>query len=110
MDDRSSREALTDIKKEMLNNASSEEVNMALSFLIATSGEYKFPQIMETITVQRNLIEECLSKYESVEKLSDKIALDFGVDKDCSIEKVEAEFWQELDVDKLRVVIKMVKN
>ena len=106
MDDRSSREALADIKKEILNNSLSKEVNEALSFLIATSGEYKFPQIMESITVQRNLIEACLSKYESVEKLSDKIALDFGVNKDCSLEKIEAEFWHELDVDKLKVVIK----
>ena len=59
----------------------SKEVAEALSFLISASGEYKFPQIMETITDQRNLIEECLLKSSSIENLTDKIASKFDIKK-----------------------------
>ena len=80
-------------KKEMLNDVSNEEVSKAMKFLINASGEYKFPQIMESITTQRNLIEDCLSKHLSLENLIEKLALDFDVDKEGSLEKAEADFW-----------------
>lgn len=106
MDDRSSRDALSDIKRDMLNNNSSKEVADALKFLISASSEYKFPQIMESITNQRNLIEECLLKSSSIENLIDKIALDFEIKKDVSLENTEVEFWQNMDFEKLSVIIK----
>lgn len=106
MDERSSRDALSDIKKDMLNNNSSKEVAEALSFLISASGEYKFPQIMETITDQRNLIEECLLKSSSIENLTDKIASKFDIKKDDSLENAEIEFWQSSNFEKLPIIIK----
>lgn len=106
MDDRSSREALDDIKQDMLNNSTDDKIVKALNYLTSNSNERDFPSIMESITEQRNLIEDCLSKYASADELIDKTATSFGFEKDISVEKVEAEFWNNLDVEKLGIVIK----
>ena len=101
MDDRSAKEALTNIKREMLNNKLDKETSDALRILIEQSGEYRFPQVMETITGQRNWIEDCLVKHSSFDQLIEKIASNLGVDKDISEEKATDEFWQALDLEKL---------
>lgn len=106
MDDRSSRDALADIKKEILNNSFNNEVLQAVDFLTAESNEKNFPEILESITLQRNMIEECLSGYSSVANLIEKIADNFGVKKDVTREDVKADFWQNLDFEKLSIIIK----
>ena len=106
VDDRSSREALENIKKEILNNPGDIEVSEALNFLTANSSEKAFPDILESITTQRNMIEECLSKHSSNESLVSKIADKFGLEKNVSKEKLEEDFWNNLDVEKLSMLIK----
>ncbi|MBR1948282.1 MAG: double-strand break repair helicase AddA [Alphaproteobacteria bacterium] len=106
MDDRSSKDALDNIKKEILNEESEKEIVDALTFLTSVSGEYKFPKVMESITLQRNMIEDALERNMSKEELIDKISLSLNIEKDLTLEQIQDDFWKEIADEKLGVVIK----
>lgn len=110
MDERSSKDALDNIKKAILNDSVNKEISEALAFLTSSSNEFMFPKIMESITAQRNMIEDCLQKYSSTEKLIEKIAENLSVAPDLKIEKIKEQFWNCLDKNKLSIVIKALDS
>ncbi len=106
MDDRSAKDALDNIKKSMLNDDISRDVSEALTYLTTVSNEYMFPQIMESITNQRNMIEDCLQKYSSIDEMIEKTAESLNIEQDLTLEKIKEQFWENLDRDKLAIIIK----
>ena len=67
MDDRTSKEALENIKKEILQNPSSPEIKEALATLTSAVSEIRFPDILQTLTNKRNLIENLFEKHEHLQ-------------------------------------------
>ena len=58
MDDRAAKEALETIKSEILQGNIGPRAAAALSWLTAATSEFKFPEIMRSISDNRNLIED----------------------------------------------------
>lgn len=110
MDDRSAKDALDNIKKAILNDAISDKISAALSFLTASSNEFMFPKIMESITNQRNMIEDCLQKYSSADSLIEKIAENLDIPSDLTMDKIKEQFWNSLDDNKLSIIIKALDS
>jgi len=106
MDDRSSREAIEDIKRDMLNGDLSSKTGEALAFLIAESGELKFPDVMKSITDRRNWLDEVLQKYDTIDDMISNVADVLGVKVDDTSEGVEQRAWEVLDMQKVKVVIR----
>lgn len=105
MDDRSAKEAIDVIKKDILNEGQNEKIVDALRFFTQNVSEFVFPEIMSTITENRNLLDECLRKNESLDVLLQRTAKKLGIGAEETEKKIEAEFWQKTEAEDLKTVI-----
>lgn len=106
MDDRTAKEAVESIKKEILQGNTGAETKEALAFLTAEASEFKFPAIMKSIADERNHLEEYLQKYGSAAALGDAVARKLEIGKDETAESVERGFWQNLPEEQIRLLIR----
>ncbi len=104
MDDRAAKEALEIIKKDMLQGNLSGAAGEALAFLTTTASEYKFPNIMKSITEQRNTFEEYLQKYCSLDDLIAAAASVLNISADTSATEIEQTFWQQLPPENITIL------
>ncbi|MCQ2741646.1 MAG: UvrD-helicase domain-containing protein, partial [Alphaproteobacteria bacterium] len=105
MDDRSSQEMLTTIKNSILQSPPSPEVKDALALLTSTVSEYQFPDILKTITEQRNSIESILKKYPSFTDFINFLASTLKIDASETVENLEQNFWRNLPLDEIKILI-----
>ncbi len=109
MDDRSSSDALEEIKKELLQGKSSEKSSRALAFLTSTVSEFKFPLILQSITENRNLLEKTIKKYSSIEEFLDNICEKLNIKKDQTVEDTIHQFWSKIDSNELSIILEALK-
>lgn len=106
MDDRSAKEALENIKSEILQGHLSPVATEALSWLTAATSEFKFPEIMRSISDNRNMLEEYLSKYGSLDALIEQIAAKLKLSLQTTPKDIEQEFFQNSSPDDFCLLIK----
>lgn len=94
MDDRAAKEALETIKSEILQGNIGPRAAAALSWLTAATSEFKFPEIMRSISDNRNLIEDYLRKYGSLENLIEQISSSVGISLSATEDDIKQDFWQ----------------
>lgn len=100
MDDRSSQEAIEEIKKQLLlkiENNPEDKTAQALAFLTKQVSEFSFPKIMNSITEKRNQIARLLAEYASVDELIAATADKLGIDRGADTTAVLAAFAGKLD-------------
>lgn len=106
MDDRSSREALESIKKDILQGNVDAQTADALSFLTAEAGESKFPEIMQDITTNRNLIDETLKIHKTLPNLLEAIAKKLDISPSETKEDILKNFWNLRPQEDISLIIK----
>lgn len=105
MDDRSSKEAFATIKRDILQGRVNSETGRALAFLTAAASEKTFPLILQSITDQRNRLEEALQKYHTVDAMIAKAADALNVSLEENAGQIEQNFWQNLPRENLKILI-----
>ncbi len=105
MDDRSAKEAIDVIKKEILNDDLNENVAEALNFFTQNLSEYSFPDVMAMITDNRNLLVEKLKKQTTFDELLVKTAGYLGIDVSDTKETIKKEFWKNAELQDLKLII-----
>ncbi len=96
MDDRTANEALETIKKDMLQGNLSGAAGEALAFLTTNASEYKFPNIMKSITEQRNSFEDYFQNNYSLDDLISAAAQVLNIAPETSVTEIEQTFWRQL--------------
>lgn len=101
MDDRSSKEILQDIKVDLLKSADADSnlpLAQAISYLTRTVSEYKFPEILNMITENRNRIDLLLKKHDN--NITDIIHILYGkleLNLEDTEESIKADFFEHID-------------
>jgi len=110
MDDRSAKEAIDSIKKSMLQGCVSKEVSDALAYLTAMAGEFKFPQIMNSVTEKRNMIEEYLQKFVNIDEMILCVAKILNLNPNETEEDIQANFWLNIEKENIKQLIKAMAD
>ncbi len=100
MDDRTSSEALDEIKKRLLRKIESEPESQsaqALAYLTRNVSEYKFPEVMNAIAVNRSKIAVLFAQYSDFDDLIKETAFRLGVRADDTEEKLVSDFISGVD-------------
>jgi len=112
MDDRSAKEALEDIKQNLLQKIENEpnsSIAQSLSFITTKMSEFTFPKLMNSLTQNRNKITRLLQQYSSIDDLIATIANRLGISTDCNIEDILNSFWQNAPLSDLRNLAQAMK-
>ena len=105
MDDRTAKDALDTIKKEILRGNVSKEAKSALAFLTTETSEYKFPQIMKSITDECNLFETYLQKHLSVTAMVETAAKLLNIKPDETKTEIKNNFWMNCSQNDINLLI-----
>ena len=108
MDDRTSTEALDEIKKGLLRKIESEPESksaQALAYLTQNVSEYKFPEVMNSIAANRSKIAILFAEYPNFEELIKETAVRLDICPDDTEEKLIDAFTAKLDKNVLRRIM-----
>lgn len=104
MDERSSKEAIESIKRDILRGKINSDTTQALAFLTVAANEFKFPAIMQSIADQRNQFETYLQKHQSVDAMIDEAARILSVKSSDTLSETEQNFWQALPLSAIKIL------
>ena len=110
MDERASKEALDEIKKKLLDKIEKDPLSKdaaALSYLTSRVSEFVFPKIMSSIAFYRNKILK-LFETKTIEELIDDLSKKLDVLADDTEEGIFEEFVKNIDLSRIRRVIKVM--
>ncbi len=99
MDDRSTHEALEEVKRSLLQKIETEpesRVGKALALITKKMSESSFPKLMNELMENRNKISRILQNNGGVDALVSKTAERIGVDENENAEQVLKRFFAEL--------------
>lgn len=108
LDDESSNEALSQIQKELLEQAEFGEecpLKDALRYLTEKLSEYSFPKVMKNITINRSKITDLLNNYKNFEDYIGALAKNLEISVNDTEESVIADFMSGINIDGLRANI-----
>ena len=109
MDDREADTALKEIKLDLLRGTADIRTTEALSWLTTVVSENSFPDILQAITSQRNLIETSLQNYSSVDDLIAAVAKGLNITPQTSAEDLINLFWQRFAKTDVEYLIKALE-
>ncbi|MBR6663295.1 MAG: double-strand break repair helicase AddA, partial [Alphaproteobacteria bacterium] len=104
MDDRTAKEALENIKSDLLQKIETDpncQTAKSLAFITTKISEFTFPKLMNSLTQNRNKIIRVLDQYPSVQDLICKIADKLQISCDCKSEDVINKFWNNTPKTKI---------
>lgn len=107
MDERSSGEAMSDIKKALLQKIELEpdsRVAQALGFLTRNVSEFKFPNIMNSLASGRNKIIRLFAQYSNVDNLLADLSRKLDVLPEDSAELILSDFMARIDILEMQKV------
>jgi len=108
LDDRSAKEILQNIKLDLLRiieDSQDNELSQAVIYLTQNISEYRFPEIMNMITLNRGKIDTLLKKYhDDVFLIISALENKFGVSANASEDNLKEEFLANLDDNKLNFI------
>lgn len=96
LDDRSSLEAITEIKNKILltaQNFPESDISKAISYITSIISEYSFPKIINDIIKNRSKIEKSITAYKSKENLLNAISEKLNISDDLTIEEIMSKFF-----------------
>lgn len=96
LDDRSSLEAITEIKNKILvaaQNSPESEIGRAISYMTAAVSEYSFPKIIDNIIKNRNKIENSIKFFNGKKNLLTAVSKKLNIADDLTIEKIMTDFF-----------------
>lgn len=109
LDERVAKEILQNIKVNLLRSAdidSSSKLSQAVAFLTENISEYKFPEVMNLITENRNKIANLLKKYNgNIEDIIFQLEHKLGVTRGKSEEDIKQNIFQNIDTTNLKNAI-----
>ena len=106
MDDRLSKEALENIKNEILQGNLSPQAKEAMAWLTAETNEFQFPDIMKSISENRNLFEEYLLKHGNIDALIKHTAEKLNLSLSTTSSDIKEKFWHQSSPDQFSLLIK----
>ena len=114
LDDRIAKEILQNIKVELLRNANLDKtgaLSKAVAFLTENISEFKFPEVMNMITENRNKIANLLKKYNGDMKvIIGALEQSLGVKYADSKEDLKRKILQNTDVVQLKQSVKALSE
>ena len=108
LDDESAGEALSQIQKELLEQAeygADSPLKEALQYLTENLSEYSFPKVMKNITLNRSKITDLLKNYAQAGDYSRALAQNLQVSVNDTEESVIADFMANINIAGLRANI-----
>ena len=108
LDDRNSKEILQNIKSDLLKNfdiSEDKSLKNSISYLVENISEFKFPEIMNMITENRNKIDILLKKYGSIEEIITTLEEQLNIKSTILITDLINDFFDNIDVDVLKKII-----
>ncbi len=101
MDDRNSKEILQNIKVDLLKSVdigSNPALTKSLSYLTRIVSEYKFPEILNMITINRNRIDLLLKKHNNnIPNIVSILQNNLGLKEGDTEESIKANFFEHID-------------
>ncbi len=110
MDDRQAKEAMENIKTEILQGNLSPQAREALSWLTSEVSEFKFPDIMSSISENRNLFNEYLSRQGSLEALISQTSAKLNLPLDINAQDIKTAFWEGTSAADFSLLIKALSE
>ena len=109
LDDRSAKEILQHIKLDLLKSVEDDAENalsQAVVYLTQTISEYRFPEILNMITVNRGKIDNLLKMHRGqVDAIISLLEKKLNVSSKLSINDIKNIFMQQIDRNTLRLAI-----
>ena len=109
LDDRSAKEILQNIQSDLLNIANDvtqPEIHQSLLYLLQNISEYRFPQVMNMITENRNKIDRLLKIYHSdIAAITTVLEKKLNVSASLSPDDLRKSFLDEVDLIELKKVV-----
>ncbi|MBR5154666.1 MAG: double-strand break repair helicase AddA [Alphaproteobacteria bacterium] len=105
LDDRNSKEILQNIQSDLLKTANTDEdiyLRDSILFLVNSVSEFKFPEIMNTITANRNKIDILLKKYSSTKDIINALEEKLGISSCLTEEDVIGKIFSTIDKDEFK--------
>ncbi len=100
LDDRSSKEILQNIQSDLLKTANDGGdifLSDVVSFLVNSISEFKFPEIMNIITENRNKIDTLLKKYKTIDDVIKKLEEKMGVSASLKNSEIIKDVFEGID-------------
>ena len=114
LDDRVAKEILQNIKVDLLRQANQDEtseLSKAIAFLTENISEFKFPEVMNLITENRNKIATLLKKYNGdMRSIITALEQNLGVKYTDKEDDLKQKILQDIDVAKLKEAIKVLNE
>ncbi|MBE6444495.1 MAG: double-strand break repair helicase AddA [Alphaproteobacteria bacterium] len=104
MDDRTAKEALENIKSDLLQKIETDpncQTAKSLAFITTKISEFTFPKLMNSLTQNRNKIIRVLNQYPSVQDLIYKLADKLQIPCNCKTEDIVNKFWNNTPKTKI---------
>ena len=105
MDDHEAKEALENIKLDILQGATNQTTVEAVSWLTAHVSESSFPKIIKSITENRALIEDCLRRHHSVDNIVNLTAAALDITPQTSPDELRELFWQGFLPEEIKLLV-----
>lgn len=105
MDDRSAREAIEEIKTQLLAKIEADpesQTAKALAYITRQVSEFTFPKLMNSLTVNRNKISRLMQNFYSVEEMAAKTADILDIRLQDTPEKLKRRFFEKQDCARAR--------
>ena len=107
MDDQTSKEALNGVCKKLILKIEQEPdtaQGQAIAYLTSHIKEFKFPDLLKTLTEKRNQIVRTLQKFHGISEFLAALRAKLGVKENESVEKAKEEFGLQLDLALIKQV------
>lgn len=105
MDDRSSLEAITDVKNKIIAEAGQNPESpfgQAMAFITENISEYSFPAVINAIISERSKIERAIKYYGGDDKLLSAVSKKLKIPDNISEEQIIEEFANNTPIEDLR--------
>lgn len=106
MDERETADILKQIKEDILTKKISSSITKALEYLTSNSSEYTFPNILSSITTNRNLLESYFAKFDSFDEVISSVNSSLKLTPADNHDTVIAAFWKDISEDDIRYIIR----
>ncbi len=108
LDDRNSKEILQNIKSDLLKNSqldSQSQLNKYVNYLVNNISEFKFPEVMNMITENRNKIDALLKKYKTIDEIINVLEKKLDISSIETPENIKTIFFAKIRLEAIDEII-----
>lgn len=112
LDDRNSKEILQNIKSDLLKNIETNNgtlISKYVHYLINNVSEFKFPEVMNMITENRNKIDSLLKKYKSIDDIVHILESKLNISSSITPQNIKEQFLQNTSKELVEEIIDALK-